>query len=111
MRRISLPVFLFLSITALAADWPQWLGPQRDGVWRETGVLQTFPAGGPKVLWRAPVGGGYAGPAVADGKVYVMDRVLPGGVENPKDSFSRKAVEGRERLGKEESPNDLKAAI
>ena len=58
-----------------ADDWPQWLGPQRDSVWRETGILDTFPAAGPTVLWRHPVGGGFAGPAVADGRVFVMDYV------------------------------------
>ncbi|HMP04225.1 MAG TPA: pyrrolo-quinoline quinone, partial [Gemmatales bacterium] len=50
-----------------AADWPQWMGPQRDGIWRETGLVASFPAEGPKVLWRQPVGIGYTGPAVADG--------------------------------------------
>jgi outer membrane protein assembly factor BamB len=59
---------------AAADDWPQWLGPQRDGVWRETGILDKFPPGGPKVLWRRPINPGYTGPAVADGRVYVMDR-------------------------------------
>ena len=49
------------------------MGPNRDGVWTETGIVEKFPAGGPKKLWRAPVGGGYAGPAVAGGKVYVTD--------------------------------------
>ncbi len=67
---------VLLTSAARADDWPQWLGPQRDGVWRETGILQKFPAGGPKVLWRAPIQGGYAGPAVADGRVYVTDRVV-----------------------------------
>jgi hypothetical protein len=39
--------------TPLHADsWPQWLGPQRDGVWREKGILETFPEGGPKRIWR-----------------------------------------------------------
>ncbi len=37
---------------ARADDWPQWLGPNRDGVWRETGLLDHFPAGGPHVRWR-----------------------------------------------------------
>jgi len=69
------------SAAAFAEDWPQWLGPQRDGVWRETGILQKFPAGGPKVLWRTPLGGGYAGPAVAAGRVYVMDRQHDAGTE------------------------------
>jgi outer membrane protein assembly factor BamB len=58
-----------------ADDWPQWLGPQRDGVWRETGILTKFPAAGPKVLWRTPIQGGYAGPAVSGGRVYVTERV------------------------------------
>jgi outer membrane protein assembly factor BamB len=57
-----------------ADDWPQWLGPKRDGVWRETGLLDKFPAGGPKVLWRTPIENGFAGPAVAGGRVYVADR-------------------------------------
>ncbi len=56
-----------------ADDWPQWLGPQRDGIWRESGLLEKFPDGGPKVIWRKPLGTGYAGPAVADGRVFVMD--------------------------------------
>ncbi len=70
----ALLVLACLASAARADDWPQWLGPERDGVWRETGILEKFPAGGPKVLWRTPIGGGYAGPAVADGRVYVTDR-------------------------------------
>ena len=64
---------LLLSIVGLACpgfaaadDWPQWMGPQRDDVWRETGILPKFPEGGPKVLWRVPIAGGFAGPAVAE---------------------------------------------
>jgi outer membrane protein assembly factor BamB len=56
-----------------ADDWPQWLGPQRDSVWRETGIVSSFPAGGPPVVWRAAIGSGYSGPAVAQGRVYVLD--------------------------------------
>lgn len=55
-------------------DWPQWFGPNRDGVWRETGTLTKFPEGGPKRLWRTEIGAGYSGPAIADGKVFVTDR-------------------------------------
>jgi outer membrane protein assembly factor BamB len=79
-------------------DWPQWLGPQRDGVWRETGILDRFPKGGPKVRWRAPVGGGYAGPAVADGKVFVLDRVLAPGQKEPASGFAAANTEGVERV-------------
>jgi outer membrane protein assembly factor BamB len=73
---------------AAAADWPQYLGPNRDAVWAETGVLKEFPKDGPKVLWRVPVGGGYAGPAVAGGKVFVADKVMKEGVKDPEDPFA-----------------------
>jgi outer membrane protein assembly factor BamB len=87
-----------MAASARADDWPQWLGPKRDGVWRETGLLDKFPAGGPKVRWRTPIGMGYAGPAVANGRVYVADRVLPEGVRNPESGFTNKVVDGKERI-------------
>ena len=83
---------------ARADDWPQWLGPQRDGIWRETGVLDQFPKGGPKVRWRVALGGGYAGPAVAEGKVYVADRVLAEGSSDPENPFAVSNSEGVERI-------------
>src|SRR5439155_8913679 len=52
-----------------------------------TGLIQKFPASGPKILWRKSVSEGYAGPAVADGKVYVFDRLRSKGAENPKNAF------------------------
>jgi len=60
--------------SARADDWPQWRGANRDGQWRETGLADTLPATGVKVLWRAPVGPGYSGPTVAKGRVYVTDK-------------------------------------
>lgn len=58
-----------------ADDWPQWRGPQRDGVWRETGLIREFPAKGLTPRWQAPISSGYSGPTVAAGRVYVTDRV------------------------------------
>ena len=58
---------------AAAEDWPQWRGAGRLGVWHEDGIVERFPAGGLQVDWRVPVGSGYAGPAVADGRVFVLD--------------------------------------
>ncbi len=57
----------------VAGDWPQWLGPNRDGKSTETGLLQSWPAGGPPLLWRVDnLGGGYSTPSVADGTIYGM---------------------------------------
>jgi outer membrane protein assembly factor BamB len=81
-----------------ADDWPQWLGPQRDGVWRETGLLDKFPAGGPKVLWRVPVAPGYSGPAVAGGRVYLMDRQRPTGPDGKPARPTRDGIPGKERV-------------
>ncbi len=81
------PIFLVLlsiawvgiprsSCLTRADDWPHWMGPRHDGVWRESGILDTFPEGGPNVLWRAKIGQGHAGPAVVGDRLYVMDRVV-----------------------------------
>ena len=56
-----------------AEDWPQFRGPARDGMSRETGLLRQWPPGGPKVLWTVPVGQGYAGAAIVRGRVYHND--------------------------------------
>jgi outer membrane protein assembly factor BamB len=90
--------FFTFPALAQADDWPQWLGPKRDAVWRETGILDKFPKGGPKVRWRTPIGGGYAGPAVVKDRVYVTDRLLPEGVENPENPFAADLVPGKERV-------------
>ena len=56
-----------------ADDWPEFRGEGRLGVWHETGLVEEFPAGGLKALWRIPIKAGYSGPAVADGRVFVTD--------------------------------------
>jgi len=81
---------------SLAQDWPQWMGPQRDNVWRESGIVDKFPAGGPPVLWRTPIAGGYAGPAVAQGRVFVTDYVTADNVKV--DNFERAEFSGMERV-------------
>ncbi len=83
--RSAVPVSAFalawlLTFAACAEDWPQWRGPNRDAVWNETNVLQTFPTNGLKVRWRASVGFGYSSPIVAQGRVVVSDSRL----EKPK---------------------------
>jgi glucose dehydrogenase len=60
--------------TAVAADWPGIYGPSRDNTSEQKGVLRSWPDEGPKVLWTAPMGLGFGGAAVSNGKVYVLDR-------------------------------------
>ena len=99
MRRCieSILVLILTVGAAHADDWPQWMGPARDGVWREAGVVNAIPAGGLPVKWRVPVKGGYSGPAVADGRVYLTDYDRPEGplANAPND---RTELVGRERI-------------
>jgi len=64
---------LILQSVTFGDDWPQWLGPNRDSVWREKGIVERFPSEGLPVRWRVPVELGYTGPAVAGGRAYLMD--------------------------------------
>jgi outer membrane protein assembly factor BamB len=65
----------FLSGSAQAGDWPQWRGTERDGVWRETGIVNQFDEPQIPLRWRVPVAAGYCSPTVADGRVYLTDRI------------------------------------
>src|SRR2546429_8300009 len=73
-RLLHLSMVIFAIAPIHADDWPQWLGPLRDGVWRESGILEKFGADGPKVRWRAPIGAGYTGPAGGRGRGFLMGR-------------------------------------
>src|SRR6516225_10238346 len=58
---------------ARAFDWPQWRGPDRTGVSKETGLLKEWPKDGPKLLWMIKdLGNGYSTPAIAGGRIYVQ---------------------------------------
>ncbi|HEY0763261.1 MAG TPA: PQQ-binding-like beta-propeller repeat protein [Pyrinomonadaceae bacterium] len=76
--RVLLPAILLLALAqqALAqsqASWPQWRGPNRDGISKETGLLKQWPAEGPPLAWKASgAGGGYSSFSVANGKLYTM---------------------------------------
>ena len=66
---------LIICTNVLAADWPQWRGPNRDGIWQETGIIEKFNTSPLPVVWRAKIANGYSGPTVSDGRVYITDRV------------------------------------
>jgi len=109
--RLALAMATTLLSAALcrADDWPQWLGPERDAVWRESGVLQRFPEGGPTLRWKAEIGSGFSGPAVTDGRVFVMDRIadsfdprtakfLHDGKPPENTNYVRQLLPGKERV-------------
>src|SRR5262245_44643030 len=98
MPRLAALVVLFFAAPAFADDWPQWLGPKRDGVWRESGIIKKLPKELP-VVWRKPVAEGYAGPAVADGKVFVTDWVRDTNATRPASPFGNATtMAGAERV-------------
>ena len=66
---------IILSFGPVRADWPQYLGPDRNGVSPATGLAKSWPKGGPKVLWTKAMGEGFAGSAIRDGKVFLLDRI------------------------------------
>lgn len=70
----SLVVFSTCIVNVNAQDWPQYLGPYRNGVSDQKGILRSWPQKGPEVLWTTNLGIGFGGPVVKDGKVYLLDR-------------------------------------
>jgi outer membrane protein assembly factor BamB len=97
MNRIAIIMVLAVGTQLPAADWPQWMGPNRNGVWDEPGVLTAFPKDGPKKLWSTPVNVGYSGPAVANGKVFVLD-FIPSVPEPENNPSKRSHLAGKERI-------------
>ena len=106
---LSALVFFFLATASIPADdWPRWLGPQGDSVWRETGILEEFPVEGLKLRWKKEIAGGYSGPSVSEGKVFVTDwvpdpiggqpKILNQGPIPKNQNFVRKLHPGTERI-------------
>jgi outer membrane protein assembly factor BamB len=97
---------LLIAQRAAADDWPQWRGPNRDGISREKGLLQQWPEAGPKLLWQAKdLGAGYSTPAVVGERIYLM------GSEGDDKEFVevRNVADGKrvwsETIGKVGNPN------
>jgi outer membrane protein assembly factor BamB len=108
MRFALLTAGLFFAIgnDVSADDWPQWRGPKRDGISKETGLLKQWPEAGPKLAWEnKDVGQGYGSPAVANGVVYLISN---SGVENESvTAYSAKdgAKKWSTRIGAVGNPN------
>lgn len=99
VKSLAAPLYFLLAAPAIltAADWPNWLGPQHESVWNETDIRRSIPATGLPVKWRAEVGWGYSGPAVAQGKVFVFDYLHQSG-EIANGPSTRNKLEGEERV-------------
>jgi outer membrane protein assembly factor BamB len=74
-RLALLSCLILLTSPLSAADWPQLLGPNRDGIYTGTNLAAVWPADGPRVLWRKKIGQGFAAPSVAEGKLVLFHRV------------------------------------
>ena len=100
----SLPIFLagcfLVAMAARADDWPHYLGPNHDLTWREEGIVARFPGRGLPLIWSTKIGAGYGGPAVADGRVFVMDREaeVPDTQVEGNPNFFRAEIPGNERV-------------
>ena len=86
-----MPAIVVLAGLANAEDWPQWQGAARNGISGESGLNWSWPAGGPKVLWKASLGKGFSSFAVAHGRAYTM-----GHRDNVDTVFCMDAETGRE---------------
>jgi len=73
-QRLFLAIVAMLAANGGRADWPQYLGPNRNSTSPEQGILRSWPPDGPEVLWTVAVGRGFGGPVVKDGRVYLLDR-------------------------------------
>lgn len=89
-------VLLMIAGQLQAEDWPQWMGPHRDGTWSESGITRKL-TGKLSPLWSVPVSGGYSGPAVAHGKVFVLDYLRETG-NDKNDPNNRAESHGKERV-------------
>ena len=70
---VTVSILVAAAGASSAADWPQWRGPNRDGISRETGLLKEWPQAGPKMLWKATdMGSGYATPSVVGERLYLL---------------------------------------
>ena len=94
-------VCFLVAVPAYAADWTQWRGPQRTGVSAEKGLADSWPAGGPNLVWQSKeLGDGYGTPSIVAGRIYVL------GNDGLEDEFVQgrlDAASGQQICGESES--------
>lgn len=105
MMRPLLIIFFCVIVSNIsnAEDWPQYLGKNAEGVWKESGISLNLEKHPPKLAWTREIGSGYTGPSVAEGKVFLMDRKAdeykPGQLSPGTNiNFERAEIPGGERI-------------
>ena len=89
--------FISINPPARGDDWKGWMGDHRDGVYRETGIIHEITPAGLPIKWRKSIGEGYAGPSVADNRIFVFDYLKQSG-DSFNDPGERAKIQGMERL-------------
>ena len=91
LAALAVITVLFSTLQAAAADWPQFRGPNRDGISSETGLLKPWPAGGPQLVWKSKgLGSGYSGVSVVGGRIFTQ-----GDKEKNNFVFALNAADGK----------------
>ncbi len=75
MFRTTAPLFALLLLPLAAQDWPQLLGPARNGVYAGSDLAESWPQAGPAMVWKRDVGQGFSAPVVAEGRLILFHRV------------------------------------
>src|SRR5882762_9800876 len=75
LQLLRIAILILIAACAVAEDWPQFLGPARNGVYSGNDLAAKWPPAGPAVVWKKDIGAGFASPVVADGRVILFHRV------------------------------------
>ena len=108
LRLLVVGIFLVSSAPLPAEDWPEWRGPERDGVSKETGLLKEWPKEGPKLLWQVKdIGYGFSTPSVVGDRLYLLSNkgadnefVQARSVADGKEIWTTPPWQGRYQHGK-----------
>jgi outer membrane protein assembly factor BamB len=89
---LRIAIFTWIAACALAEDWPQFLGPARNGVYSGNDLAASWPAAGPAVIWKKEVGQGFSSPVVAEGRLILFHRIGGKEVVEALDAATGRAI-------------------
>jgi outer membrane protein assembly factor BamB len=104
LRKLSQTEVPTFAPQVVTGDWPQWRGPNRDGLSLETGLLQTWPINGPLEIWRKSIGRGFSSIVVVGRRLYTMDEAAPSSTLEPQEGVLCLDAQTGEELWRFRSP-------